>query len=159
MELKKEHAKQIYEHVPAGFKKLLETEFGSETFRKIDYKDLNTFDAVCKATRGITEAEFEGNLKDLPVSDQIKRIMRMEVISEGINQEWEADILDTTQKKWTPIFTVSSFGLDFSNSSYNDDSAYADVGFPFAYKDEARATFSGTTFSKFWIEFITRKTL
>jgi hypothetical protein len=158
LKIEKEQAKKIYER-PESIKAMLEERFGPETFRKIDYKDLNTFDALCKVARGITEAEFEAKLKDLPVSEQIKRIMRMEVISEGINQEWEADPLDTTQKKWTPIFKVSSVGLDFSFSNYYYGIAFASVGFPFAYKDEAHSTFSGTTFSKYWIEFITRKTL
>jgi hypothetical protein len=158
MELKKEQAKQIYEHVPGGFKKLLETEFGPETFRKIDFRDLNSFEDLCKA-KGTTAAEFEAKLKDLPVSDQAKRFMRMEVISEGINQGWEPDHLDTTQRKWTPVFKVSSVGLDFSTSRYYYDNAHANVGFPFAFESEEKSNHAGIIFSKFWIEFITRKTL
>ena len=153
-----EQAKRLYEQ-PEKVKELLEGAFGKETFRKINYKDLNTFDALCKVTKGITETEFESKLKDLPVSDQIKRIMRMEVISEGINQGWEADNNDPTKEKWTPVFKVSSGGLDFSYSCYYFDYAVASVGFPFAYKDKEHSDYAGTTFGKFWIEFITRKTL
>ena len=162
MELKiesKEKAKRIYDR-PELVKELLEEAYGKETFQKINYKDLNSFDALCRATRGITREEFEAKLKDLQISDQAKRFMRMEVISEGINQGWEPDNEDPNQEKWFPVFKkVSSGGLVFSSSGCRYDYADADVGFPFAYKDEEHSTHSGKTFIKFWIEFITHKTL
>jgi hypothetical protein len=159
MKLKKEEAKKIYEIQPDWVKQRLEEEFGKETFRKVTCTDFKTFDDLCKETKGISEEEFEKRLKDLPISDQMKRIARMEVISEGLNQEWVVDTLDTSQKKWTPIFTVSSSGLAFLFSDYDCGCTDARVGFPFVYKDEAISDYAANQFRKYWIEFLTNKPL
>jgi hypothetical protein len=153
MELKKEEAQQIYEHVPSRFKDKLEKEFGKETFRKITIEDLNTFDDLCKV-KGTTESDFEAMLKTLPVSDQTKRFMRMELIAEVLNQNWIQDTLDKNQRKWAPIFAVSSSGLDFSYSDYYYDIAHASVGSCFCYVSEEVSNHAGTKFIKYWSEFI-----
>jgi hypothetical protein len=156
MELKKEQAKQIYEYVPGGFKKLLETEFGPDTFRKIDFKDLNSWEDICKANE-TTPAEFEARMKELPISQTLKTVAKFELLSNGINQGWMPDTLDTTQKKWFPIFSVSSSGLDFSDSCYYYDFADASVGFPFCFESEEKSDHAGKQFIQLWEELILRK--
>lgn len=156
MELKKEQAKQIYEHVPDGFKMLLETEFGPETFRKIDFRDLNNFEDLCKAN-DTTEAEFMARLEKLPISQTLKTVAKFEIMSEAINQNWKPTTLDTTEKKWFPIFTVSSSGLGFSRSNFGYYLANANVGFPFVFKTKEQSDYSGKQFIKLWEEFILRK--
>jgi hypothetical protein len=156
MELKKEHAKQIYEHVPDEFKRLLEKEFKPETFRKIDFRDLLTFDNLCKANE-TTEQEFEAKWKELPVSQTIKTVAKFEILSDGINQGWRPNTLDTTEKKWFPIFSVSSSGLVFSSSFYSYGFAYAHVGFPFCFKTKEQSDHAGKQFINLWEEFYLRK--
>lgn len=156
MELKKDEAKLIYESVPKSFKEKLEVEFGKETFKKIDFTDLETFDDLCRAC-GTTEAEFEEKWKNSP--EHHKRYERMHILYKAMNQGWEMDTYDTTQEKWAPIFSVSSSGLDFSNSGCYFGSASAIVGFPLCYASKERSDHAGRKFSKLWIEFITGKPL
>jgi len=157
MELKKENAKEIYEHVPDGFKKRLEAEFGPETFRKISFKDIKTFEDVCKAC-GTTVAEFEAKWKKLALSQTLKTVAKFELLSEAINQGWKPDTLDTNQRKWFPVFDVSSSGLAFSASRYRCDTAYADACFPFCFESQEQSDHAGRVFVALWEELILRKT-
>jgi hypothetical protein len=156
MELKKEDAKLIYEGAPDKIKKKLESEFGPETFKKIDFKDLNSFEDLCKAN-GTTTTEFEAMLKDLPISQTLKTVAKLELLSDGINQGWMPDTLDTNQKKWFPVFNISSSGLDFSLSFYYYDHARAYVGFPFCFESEEKSNHAGKKFIKLWEELILHK--
>jgi hypothetical protein len=156
MELLKEDAKLIYDIAPKHIKDKLDEEFGSETFRKISWRDLNSFEDLCKA-RGTTAAEFLDKLIDLPISQTQKTIAKFELMNEGINQGWKPDILDTSQKKWFPIFSVSSRGLAFSYSGYCYDSAYAAVGFPFVFESKEQSDHAGKQFIQLWEEFILHK--
>lgn len=155
LKIKKQDAKKLYDR-PELVKELLEEAFGKEAFRKIDFKDLNTFEDLCKA-KGTTAAEFEAKLRELPISQTLKTVAKFELLSEGINQGWMPDTLDTTQKKWFPIFTVSSFGLAFSASVCNFDGAIANVGFPFCFESKEKSDHAGKQFIKLWEELILRK--
>jgi hypothetical protein len=157
MKLEKEDAKLIYDTAPKRIKDKLEKEFGADTFRKIDFRDLKTFNDLCLAARGISEVEFEAKIKDLPISDQMKRFARMEIQSEGINQGWIPDHSDTNQKKWFPIFEVSSSGLGFSLSHYHYVYASTYVGFCLCFETEEQSDYAGKQFIKLWEEFITGK--
>jgi hypothetical protein len=67
------------------------------------------------------------------------------------------DTLDTTQKKWFPIFSVSSSGLAFSGSLYDFGHARAAVGFPFCFESEEKSNHVGKQFIQLWEELILRK--
>jgi hypothetical protein len=155
----KEQAKELYDK-PELIKSMLEKGFGKETFRKLDHTDYDSFDDLCRF-KGTTEEEFEAKLKDLPISDQAKRFIRMELIAEVFNQGWEHDTMDTSQYKWAPIFTVSSGGLDFSSSGYYYVFAIAYVGSCLCYKSKIVSDYIGKhpVFGKMWKEFITGKNL
>lgn len=155
MELLKEDAKLIYDGAPAQIKKKLEAEFGPETFRKIDFRDLKTFEDLCKAN-GTTSAEFEARMKELPIGQTLKTIAKFEILSKGINGTWMPDTLNTDQRKWFPVFSVSSRGLDFSGSRYIYDYSTADVGFPFCFESKEQSDHAGKQFIKLWEELILR---
>lgn len=156
LKIEKSTAKKLYAESQDWFKTVLEETFGEECFRKTSFTDLKTFDDLCHAC-GTTEAEFEAKLKELPISQTLRTVAKFELLSEGINQGWRPDTLDTSQKKWLPVFTVSSSGLDFSGSSCNFDCAYATVGFPFCFESEAKSDHAGKQFIKLWEELILRK--
>lgn len=156
MELLKEDAKLIYDGAPGEIKKKLEAEFGSEAFRKIDFRDLNSFEDLCKAN-GTTTAEFGAKLKELPISQTLKTVAKFEILSKGINGSWMPDTLNTNQKKWFPIFSVSSRGLDFSLSYFYYAYAGAHVSFPFVFESKEQSDHAGKQFIELWEELILRK--
>lgn len=155
LKIEKQDAKKLYDR-PELVKGLLEEAFGKETFRKIDFKDLETFADLCKANE-TTEEEFETKWKDLPVSQTIKTVAKFEILSEAFNQGWKPNTLDIKEEKWFPVFSVSSSGLDFSSSYYYYVSAYAAVGFPFCFESKEKSDHAGKQFIKLWEELILRK--
>ena len=156
MKIEKETAKRLYESVPDWFKKDLEEAFDKESFRKIDFKDLKTFEDLCKAA-DTTESEFTAKYKDLPISQTLKTVAKFEILSEAINDGWKPDTLDTNARKWFPYFTVSSSGLAFSDSLSACVNARASVGFPLCFKSEEQSNHAGRQFIKLWEELILRK--
>ena len=156
MKIEKETAKRLYESVPDWFKKELEEAFDKESFKKISFKDLETFEDICKVV-GTTEAEFTAKYKDMPISQTLKTVAKFEILSDAINGGWKPDTLDTSEIKWVPYFTVSSSGLDFSSSDCTCAHAHARVGFPFCFKSEAQSDHAGKQFIKLWEELILRK--
>jgi hypothetical protein len=108
--IEEETAKKIYEYQPSWFQEILEKAFKKGCFKKINFKDLKTFDDLCR-TQGTTEVEFEEKWKNSP--EHHVRYERMLMLYLAINQGWEINTYDTTQRKWAPIFSVSSSGLGF----------------------------------------------
>lgn len=128
--------------------------------KQLMFTDFKTFDDLCR-THGTTESEFEKKLKELPVSKQTKRFMRMELLAQVMNEGWEHDTLDTSQYKWFPWYRVSSSGLSFSRSFCYFVFATASVGSCLCYKSEEISDYVGKheVFGKMWKEFITGKNL
>lgn len=157
MELKKEEAKRIYDIQPDWMKEKLELEFGKETFKKRDFTDFKTFDDVCREL-GTSEQEFEDDWEHRSLSKTLKTVAKIEMLSLVINEEWMPDTLNTKQKKWFPFFSVSSSGLDFSDSGYGYVDADAGVGFPFCFESEEKSNWAGKQFTWLWEEFFLRKT-
>jgi hypothetical protein len=153
----KEQAKKLYDR-PELIRGLLEESFGKETFKKQDFRDFKTFADLCHA-KGTTETEFEARLNALPVSDQTKRFMRIELMTEVLNQGWVPNTFDTNEEKWYPWFRVSSSGLAFTYSYFICGHADASVGSCLCFVSEEVSNYSGTQFIKLWSEFISGKTL
>ena len=156
LRIEKQTAKKIYAGAPDALKAILVETFGSDCFKTINFKDLKTFDDLCKAC-GTTEAEFEKKYRDMPVSSQLVRFARMEIMTTAINQGWVKDTLDTNQRKWYPYFTVSSSGLAFSGSCCDYGDALAVVGSCLCFESEEKSDYAGKQFLKLWEEFITGK--
>ena len=120
------------------------------------FSDFKTFDDCCRYA-GTTEVEFEAKYNELPISQTLKTIAKLEIVSNALNQGWMQDTLNTKEKKWAPYFSVSSSGLGFSYSTYNSDLANAHVGFPFCFESEEKSNHAGRQFIKLWEELLLRK--
>jgi hypothetical protein len=161
MEIKinKEKAKKLYDYQPDWFKEELEKEFKAETFKKVNFRDLNSFDDCCKAC-DTSEEEFNKKYLSLPISADALGLERLGIINQAINEDgWEPDYGDANQQKWFPYFEKSSSGLGFRGSDYRYGHANTCVGSRLCLKDQERSNFSGTRFLKYWEAFITNKEL
>ena len=164
MEITKEVAKKLHPKSEDWFKEKLESAFGVEIFKGIDFTTFRNFDDLCQAC-GTTEREFnekwsriERLLKSEDVNiPKMKQDDEMAILVKAYNQDWVADPLNTSQKKWYPYFSVSSSGLGFSASIYDYDLTFTDVGSRFAFENEAKPDQAGKTFTKFFEQFITNK--
>jgi hypothetical protein len=155
-EITKEKAKKLYGYQPGWFKEELEKAFEKECFRKIDFKDLKTFNDLCIVCN-TTKEEFEKKLSSLPISEQTKSFEKMEILSDAINQGWIPDHCNSNQKKWFPVFKVSHSGFCFSRSVYSYDYTTTYVGSRFCFETEQKSDHAGKQFTKLFQEFITTK--
>lgn len=74
----------------------------------------------------------------------------LSVIIEAVNNGWKADYSNPNQKKYFPWSWVSSSGLDFSDSRYYYDDAYASVGFPLLLGTPEQARYVLDQFPELW---------
>lgn len=153
MNLTKEEAITIYDQQPDWLKVRLEADFGKETFKKFDYRDLTSFDDCCRAC-GTTEEEFEKRYNGLPIHPQAIALERLAIINEAINHGWVADSLSTDQYKWAPYFVVWFSGLGFSGSNYDCVYSSAIVGSRLCLESKEKSNHSGTKFIKYWEDFL-----
>ena len=86
MEITLKEAKKLYPSATDWFKVKLEEAFGKESFRKIDYKDIKTFEDACKAL----DIDPDAVCCDVDTSDEVAYKM-LKVIIQAINQEWTPD--------------------------------------------------------------------
>jgi hypothetical protein len=165
IEITKETAKKLYKNQPDWFQEQLESAFGVETFKGIDYTKLKTFNDLCLAC-GTTEKDFDKlwmkvsealTHLDVRVFPDMVLNAKMDILVKAYNQDWVADPLDKSQKKWAPYFSVSSSGLVFSSSVCHYDYAKTCVGSRFAFENQAKSDHAGKTFTEFFQQFITNK--
>ncbi len=148
MKITKETAKKIYETAPSFFKEQLESEFGKNTFKKLKFTDIKTYDDACEALEvdsrvcGVNDTEDEIAYKQL------------KVITRAINQGWKPDWNNTYQKKWYPYFNLRS-GFGFSGSGYDFGCADAHVSSRLCFESQEKANYAGNQFLELYKQFLT----
>lgn len=121
LKLSKETAKEIYndKDSPSWIKKILESTFKPEAFKKPHFTDLKTFDGCCMAC-GTSEKKFDEAFKKLNLQSDTIAYEKLKIINKAINQGWTPDWNNASQYKYWPWFVLSS-GFGFSASNYNYD--------------------------------------
>lgn len=158
MNLTKETAKRLYDESPDWFRKELEKEFSKQSFDKKDWEKLKTFDDCCIAC-GTTEEEFNKKFLAFGLDPDTLCFEKLKIVHKAINgPDWKIDHADKDQKKWFPVFQVSSSGFGFSGSFYSDDFTNADVGSRLCFETEEKSNYSAIQFKDLWEVFITKTT-
>lgn len=96
------------------------------------------FEEACLSL-GITNSVPEVSL--LPERDQkaITAFYMLSVIIQWVNEGWQANFKDYTQRKWYPYFYLDNSGLSASSANYGFSAAYAYVGARLAFKSKSSA--------------------
>jgi hypothetical protein len=148
-------AKRVYFESPEWFKRQLEEAFGKESFKKLSYKDIKTFDDACRAC-GTTEEEFNEKFQNLGQDTDTIFYEKLKIVVKSINQEWTADWNNTNQRKWYPWFNLSSgFGFVVSGCVYG--CAFTGVGSRLCYESEDKSNYAAKQFIDIYEQFITIK--
>ena len=149
MELTKEKAKKLHPSMPDWFKEELEEAFGKESFRKLNWKDIKTFEDACKAL----DIDPDAVCCDVDTSDEVAYKM-LKVIVLAINNGWKPDWSNTNQRKWYPWFNLSSgFGFDASDYVYDYSITY--VGSRLCFESEEKSDYAGKQFLEIYRQFMT----
>ena len=144
----KETAKKLYDSAPDFFKEQLEAAFGKDAFRKIDYRDIKTFEDACKAL----DIDPDAVCRDTDTRDEAA-YKKLKVIVKAINQGWSPDWNNTNQRKWYPWFRFSS-GFGFGVSDCTFDNSCASVGSRLCFESEEEANYAGKQFTAIYEEFL-----
>jgi hypothetical protein len=154
LEIKKEKAKLLFEGSPEWFKKELIEEFGEDFFKKMEFELLDSFDKCCKKS-GTSEEEFNKKFLKADLSIDALNHERLGIINAAINDGWVLDYANHDQRKWFPVFEVSSSGFGFSCSSYRYVNASSGVGSRLCFETEEQSDYSAVRFIKYWEALIT----
>ena len=149
MELTKEDAKKLYPSATDWFKVKLDKAFGKESFRKLDWKDIKTFEDACTAL----DIDPDAVCCDVDTSDEVAYKM-LKVIIQAINQEWTPDWSNTSQRKWYPWFNLSS-GFGFDGSCYVCGNSCTAVGSRLCFESEEKSNHAGQQFLEIYRQFMT----
>lgn len=96
------------------------------------------FEEACLSL-GITNSVPEVSL--LPERDQkaITAFYMLSVIIQWVNEGWQANFKDYTQRKWYPYFYLDNSGLSASNAAYVFSYADTNFGARLAFKSKSSA--------------------
>ena len=109
----KKSARTAYKNADSGGKKLLETLFGENVFSEKITDRIKTLEDALEETGRPDVPEFKDAPEDLREYFQCQ--YKAIVIAEALNEGWEANYDDSSQKKWFPWFkTNDPSGFAFS---------------------------------------------
>jgi hypothetical protein len=147
MEISKEKAKRLFGVSPEWFKNELKNSFGEELFKEKGFEQIKTFDDAC-----LKLSIDPGTLFNETDTSDERAYKKLKVIVKAINEGWQPNSKDGNQKKWFPVFVLSS-GFGFSHSYY--DYAGTDVGSRLCFESEEKSTYAATQFIEIYQEFLT----
>lgn len=149
LELKKETARKLYPEAPKWFQEVMNETFGEEFFRKKDWRDIKSFQDARKAL-GIDVIDV---YSDADTPDEVS-YKKLKIIVRAINQGWEPDWDNTSQKKWWPWFKLSS-GFGFGGSHYYYGGSYTAVGSRLCFESEEKSDYAAQQFTDIYKQFLT----
>jgi len=104
---------------------------------------VKSYEEALKIT-GRPEVDFSNVPEDLKA--YFEKQYKAVVITEAIREGKKSNMLDTSEKKWFPVFKVdpaSPSGFVFHSSSYDTAYAYAGYASRLCFGTEAEADFAG----------------
>ena len=149
MQIDTKVAKELYDGAPKWFQEKLEEEFGKDSFKKIHFTDIKTFEDAC-ASLGLSTDNELFSLSDSPDIIAYKKLV---IIVRAINQGWVPDWNDSAQKKWWPWFLLSS-GFGFGDSTYYCAYTYAGAGSRLCFESKDKADYCAKQFLEIYKQFI-----
>ena len=118
-------------------------------------ESIKTFEDALKATVRPDVPEFLELPED--IREYFKAQYKILVITEALNEGWKADMMDTNQKRWFPVFRTdpsSPSGLVFGSSFCHYSGASASVASRLCFKSVELATYAGEQFLELYKNFI-----
>lgn len=155
MELKidKKTAKRLYPESPEWFKADLNEAFGEDCFRKKRFDEIITFADACEEC-GITEEEFNERFEKLGLDADTINYEKLKIVVKAVNQGWTPDRNNGNQKKWFPIFNLSS-GFGFQLSAYDFTHTGTYVGSRLCFESEQKSDYAAKQFIEIYKNFLT----
>ncbi len=149
LKLDKAEAKKQFKSAPEWFRQVLISTFGAGTFSEKITDRISTFENLCNETG--TDPEDYNKLFGTLDENAYRRL---KLAAKVLNEGWEPNWKDTNERKWFPIFSLSS-GFGFSYSGYGYTDAYTYVGSRLCFKSEELSDFAAKTFLEDYKAYLT----
>jgi len=139
-------AKKLYPEAPEWFKKELEEKFSKYLFLPKVYEKIKTFEDALKGSDVIVEFNND--------SDDEIAYKKLKVIVSAINNGWKPDWNNSDERKWFPVFILSS-GFGFDDSSYGYALAGTGVGSRLCFQSEEQSDYAANQFIEIYKDLLT----
>jgi len=158
LKIDEKEAIKEFPRAPQWFQKVLINTFGAETFSGISFERLSTFGDAYVWADDATRKEFDdspGGTPDEIAYKKLKLITRVANTDPVTGKTWTPDWKNTDQKKWFPIFNLSS-GCGFADSTYDYDYSDTSVGSRLCFETKEKSDFIAKQFIKLYTDYLTR---
>ena len=141
-----ENLKKAHEEGCDDVRKALENLYGKEIFES---GEINSFEDACSVLGiKVSSVLSKDDTKDEEAYKKLK------IIIKALNDGWEPDWDDSSQKKWYPWFKMAGSGFGFDGSDWDGSLANA-TGSRLCFKNEKLAKYAGEKFEGIYKEFLT----
>jgi len=156
LQVSEKNARLLYKVCPDELKTVLEDSFGKEFLSKID--KIESYEDAC-----IVNGESPIYYTEIAKCDSVQLTSdeiiyrQLKTITKAINKGRVPNMLDTSEKKWFPVFKVdpaSPSGFVFCYSDYRSTAAYAGNASRLCFFSEADSDYAGKTFTDLYAKYI-----
>lgn len=149
LSLSDQDARKIYPSAITELKTILEANWGKSFFSQKITERVKTWEDVCReANEDPDDIIFRTGTADEIAYKKLKVIIR--VLNEGWNPNWN----DSSQRKWYPWFYQNSPGFRFLvGTDYDDDGS--SVGSRLRFKSEELCEFAAKQFTSIYKDYFT----
>ncbi len=115
-----------------------------------------TFEDALLVDKKITE-DVKNLIKYNGTDEEMLSIVsytKLIIIARALNEGWEPNWQDSTERKWYPYFSLAS-GFAFSNSIFDWTGTFSRSSSRLCFKTEELARYAGTQFIELYKEYIT----
>ncbi|MDR1343943.1 MAG: hypothetical protein LBJ39_01185 [Tannerellaceae bacterium] len=155
LSINRKNALAVYRGADSKGKELLERLFGAETFSSKVTDRVNTLEDAYEETGRPQCPEFDNVPEDW--REYFKSLHDALVVTEALNEDWEADYNNGGQQKHYPYFHLSSSsGFAFDNAGCEYSYPHAGSAARLCLKSEELAKHMGEEFIKVYERIITK---
>ncbi len=151
--IEEKEAKTLYKTASKEFKTVLENTFGKEYFLEDITTKIKNFNDILKISGKTLKEILPYKTPKNKQQRSLNALVKIQLITEVLNQETILDFLNTNQYKYLPWFK-KVVGSGWVVHSYHSYSVASDAGFGTFYKSEKLALFAGNTFLDIYKDYL-----
>lgn len=139
-------ARKLYPSASAEWKATFEATFGKEFFSQKITDRVKTFEDACEILGVDPDA-----VDNYSEPDE-KAYCMLKIIARALNEGWEPDYNNESQRKWYPWFYLNEPGFRLRGCCY--DFARTDVGARLVFKTEELARYAANQFQGLYSDYL-----
>jgi len=147
LELSDQNARKLYKDMP-DFRASLEDTFGKAFFSGKITDRIKSYEDAC-VELGIDPID-EKQLKNLGFTNTEIARRKLETITSALNEDWQADLYNTSQYKYYGWFDVSSGSFRFCGTDFQYSIATAGVGSRLCFSSRELAEYAAKQFTEYY---------